>query len=249
MKQEVKVLKKIPFDVQIPNLDGDGIAQTIRIEVEASTDPESGEEILTPESIDLIEKTQARHMGLMAAGEIKELRQRLGLSQEQMSGLLQIGGKSYTRWESGRARPSRSMNLLLCAMRDGQLDVNYLQAVRDPEKGTEWVARACRRYFSVMLAQFCETKPKQLHGFKPVEAGQLAIWQHIWSATQAGAKSTPSSKTVLFHSKHKSPQPMTEEEEDSGTFSAPRLPSSQQQRETFMRTRFDIKQIEETHIG
>jgi DNA-binding transcriptional regulator YiaG len=248
MKKESKSLKKIPFDVHIPNLDGDGIAQTIHIEVTAFTDPDSGEDILTPESLELIEKIQARHMGLMSAGEIKELRHRLGLSQDEMSELLQIGGKSYTRWESGRARPSRSMNVVLCALRDSQLDVNYLQALRDPEKGTEWAARACRRYFSEMLAQFCETKPKHLHGFKSIESGQLAMWQHIWLAAQAGAKSTPPSKVVLFQAKHKSPQPMTEEE-DTGPFAAQRLPSSRQQRETFMQARFDTKQIEETHIG
>ena len=66
MTTELK-LKQIPFDVQIPNLDGDGIAQTIRIEVTAYADPESGEDILTPESLELIERTQARHMGVMAA--------------------------------------------------------------------------------------------------------------------------------------------------------------------------------------
>jgi len=63
MKKESKSLKTIPFDVHIPNLDGDGIAQTIRIEVTAFTDPDSGEDILTPESLELIEKIQARHMG------------------------------------------------------------------------------------------------------------------------------------------------------------------------------------------
>lgn len=57
-------------------------------------------------------QTQARYMGLMSAGEIKALRQRFDLSQREMSEFLQIGAKSYTRWGSGRARPSRSMNVL-----------------------------------------------------------------------------------------------------------------------------------------
>lgn len=123
-------LKTIPFDVQIPNLDGDAIAETIRIDVQAFTDPETGEDILTPESMELIEKTQARHMGLMGSEEIRALRLRLMLTQAEMSELLQLGGKSYTRWESGRARPSRSLNLLLCALRDGVITTEYLRALR-----------------------------------------------------------------------------------------------------------------------
>jgi len=101
-------LKMRPFDVHIPNLDGDGIAETIRIEVPVCVDAESGEEILTPDAHELIEKTKARRMGVMLPDEIRELRQRLNLTQEQISALLQVGAKTYTRWESGRARPSRS---------------------------------------------------------------------------------------------------------------------------------------------
>src|SRR5207247_4081080 len=106
-------LKMRPFDVQIPNLDGDGIAETIRIDVPVHIDPESGEEILTAAAHELIEKTKARRMGLMLADEIRQLRERFSLTQEQISDLVQIGAKTYTRWESGRARPSRSLNLLL----------------------------------------------------------------------------------------------------------------------------------------
>ncbi len=123
-------LKNIPFDVVIPNLEGDAIAEKVQITVQVCTDPETGEDILTPESMALIEKTQARHMGLLSPEEIRALRERLMLTQEEMSELLQLGGKSYTRWESGRARPSRSLNLLLCALRDGIVTVEYLRALR-----------------------------------------------------------------------------------------------------------------------
>ena len=60
-------LRMRPFDVHIPNLDGDGIAETIRIEVPVRVDAESGEEILTPDAHELIEKTKARifHLGYL----------------------------------------------------------------------------------------------------------------------------------------------------------------------------------------
>ena len=135
-------LKMRPFDVHIPNLDGDGIAETIRIEVPVRVDAESGEEILTPDAHELIEKTKARRMGLMLPDEIRELRERFKLTQEQISELLQIGAKTYTRWESGRARPSRSLNLLLCALRDGALSLEYL---RCKHEGRDWAPLLRRR--------------------------------------------------------------------------------------------------------
>lgn len=135
-------LKKIPFDVHIPSLDEEGISEIITIDVQVWTDPGTGEQVLTPESLDLIEKTQARHMGLMTAEEMKALRARLGLSQHEISDLLQIGAKTYTRWESGRDRPSRSMNVMLCALRDGQLGIPYLRALRHPGRPAGLSTRA-----------------------------------------------------------------------------------------------------------
>lgn len=135
--------KKVPFEVVIPNLDGDGIAEAVPIEVEAYTDPDTGEDVLTPESLELIEKTQARRMGLMLPEEIRQLREdRLELTQDEICELLQIGAKTYTRWETGRARPSRSMNVLLCALRDGVITVEYLRTLRS---GVDWeVVRSWR---------------------------------------------------------------------------------------------------------
>lgn len=128
----------VPFQVQIPNFEGDGIAERVEINVEVHVDPDTGEEVLTQESLALIERTQARHMGLMLPEEIKELRQRLDLTQHEISSLLQVGEKTYTRWENGRSRPSRSMNLLLHALRDGCINVNYLRLRQNPELKTEW---------------------------------------------------------------------------------------------------------------
>jgi DNA-binding transcriptional regulator YiaG len=133
--------KKVPFQVQIPNLDGDGIAERVPIEVEVYADPETGEDVLTLESLALVERTQARHMGLMSPEEINELRRRLAVTQQEISKLLQVGEKTYTRWENGRSRPSRSMNLLLCALRDGCISVNYLRLRRDPNLKEFWFAR------------------------------------------------------------------------------------------------------------
>jgi DNA-binding transcriptional regulator YiaG len=124
----------IDFEVQIPNLEGDGIAEVHSIKVHARR---SGNEwILTDEALDQIEQTQARYMGLMTPQEIKELRTRIQFTQRQMSELIQAGEKSYTRWETGRVRLSRLVNIVLCAIRDGFLPLPYLQTLY--KDGSNW---------------------------------------------------------------------------------------------------------------
>lgn len=177
-----------PFDVHIPNLEGDGIAETVRIDVPVRVDSATGEEVLTPEALVLIEKTKLRRMGLMSPEEIQNLRQRLGLTQDEMSDLLQIGAKTYTRWESGRARPSRSMNVLLCALRDGQLDVNYLRALRDPEFSTVWFAQNRARAMFVSCLGAIKPNVETAFTHALVESSRHWFARHL----EGGPSSSPS---------------------------------------------------------
>ena len=122
--------------VAIPTPDGETIARSIEIEVDAWRDPATGEIYLGTTATDEIDRIKARHMGLFTPTELCELRTRLGLSQKALSELLQIGAKSWTRWETGRERPSRSMNLLIRALHDGRIDAGYLRALRSPQMPT-----------------------------------------------------------------------------------------------------------------
>jgi DNA-binding transcriptional regulator YiaG len=184
-------LKTITFDVHIPNLDGDGIAETIPIEVQAYTDPETGEDILTPESLELVEKTQARHMGLMTPEEIRELRERLNLTQEEMSDMLQIGAKSYTRWESGRARPSRSLNVVLCAMRDGVVTTEYLCCLRDGRDWSPLLNRRLKRSIILYQETAAESRSQILRWAQ--FTGAFEAWREIAAGGQEelGFKEVP----------------------------------------------------------
>lgn len=87
----------------------------------------------------MLDKAKARHMGLLTPEQIKALRKRLGLTQPQISELLQIGEKTWTRWETGRERPSRSINVLLFALNDGKLDAAYLRSVA--RRRNDWATR------------------------------------------------------------------------------------------------------------
>jgi DNA-binding transcriptional regulator YiaG len=128
-KQKIELLD---FEVVIPSVDGSQVVDRIAVKVPVTRDSETGEMLLTPAAHELIEQTQARHLGLISPAELKMIRQRLGLTQRELGNLIQVGEKSYTRWETGRARPSRSLNVLLCALRDGRLSVPYLQRLQRP---------------------------------------------------------------------------------------------------------------------
>jgi len=118
--------------VYIPTADGSGIAETFWVEVPAWKDPVSGEVLLDGHAREKLEAVKARYLGILAPSQLRDLRAAIGVSQKDMAGLLQLGEKSWTRWETGRERPSRSMNVLLCALYDGKIDVNYLEMLADP---------------------------------------------------------------------------------------------------------------------
>jgi DNA-binding transcriptional regulator YiaG len=125
--------KYIEVPVRIPNLEGDGIAETHTVRVPVTIDPDTGDELLTEEAVKLIDDIKARYMGLLRPKQIRELRARFGLTQKQMSELLQAGEKSYTRWESGRARPSRMVNVLLRLLYEGKVSIMELVRIQKPQ--------------------------------------------------------------------------------------------------------------------
>ncbi len=118
------------YPVAIPTLDGKAVARTVNVDVDAWENAE-GEIFLDGDAQEKLEAVKAREMGLLTPGEIKEIRvSKLKATQKAISQWLQIGEKTWTRWESGRERPSRSMNVLLCALRDGKIDAHYLDGLR-----------------------------------------------------------------------------------------------------------------------
>lgn len=125
-------IELVDFEVLIPSVDGSKIVDRVPIKIPVTRDPETGELLLTPEAHEKIEQTQGRHMGLISPAELRAIRRRLGLTQRELGNLIQVGEKSYTRWETGRARPSRSLNVLLCALRDGRLTIPYLRGLQRP---------------------------------------------------------------------------------------------------------------------
>jgi len=63
-----------------------------------------------------------RKRGLLTAEEIKEIRDELGYTQDQLDKLLGLGKKSFARWETYKVDQSRSADLLLRAIKKGGKD-------------------------------------------------------------------------------------------------------------------------------
>jgi DNA-binding transcriptional regulator YiaG len=98
------------------------------IEIEAYQN--FGEEVLTPESIEKIERVKARHLGLMTGTDIKAMRERLKLSQKQLTALLQCGEKMLSHWENGHGHPTGLSNTILRLLDEGFIAPASLEAVQ-----------------------------------------------------------------------------------------------------------------------
>lgn len=118
--------KTTDFTLQIPDAEGN-IVRRVKIKVPVEWDEAIGEWMMTPEALRMVEDAKAREMGLIMPEEMKALRKSLGLTQAQMGALFQVGGKSWTRWESGKYRPNRVISLLIRAVADGHLSADYLR--------------------------------------------------------------------------------------------------------------------------
>lgn len=74
-----------------------------------------GEAILPPELSDRIEEERYHVQGLLTPREIREVRDRTGLTQVEMAQLLHIGDKTYLRWETGLSVQHKSMDTIVRA--------------------------------------------------------------------------------------------------------------------------------------
>lgn len=123
--------QQIPFDIYIPATAHREAVKVDTITIDIIAD-EFGNEMVTPASTELIEKSQARYMGLLVAEDIIALRESLNVTQNQLAEALGCGKKSLSRWENGREYPSQLVNSLLRLLEEGKISVEDLRAVRQP---------------------------------------------------------------------------------------------------------------------
>jgi DNA-binding transcriptional regulator YiaG len=141
-----------PYPVVIPTSDGSAVAYEVTVEVPMEWSAAANDWLITAEAEAIIESTKARHMGLMSPDQMAELRQRLQLTQAEIGELLCIGEKTWTRWESGRQRPSQSLNLLIRALGVGLISTYDLQWLRNPEIDWSPVLKSRTRQIRLPIA-------------------------------------------------------------------------------------------------
>src|SRR5262245_25941230 len=94
--------------------------------------PKCGEVVLrTSEARRLAEDAIAlyrRKHGLLAADQIRGLRERFGLTQAAFARLLRLGSNTLSRWEAGRNVQTEAMDTLLRLIRDVPGTIDYLRA-------------------------------------------------------------------------------------------------------------------------
>ena len=124
-------------EVIIPNSDG-SVRERVPVEVTAFRDAD-GEVYLPGESVEKLDRTKARYMGIILPSQLKEFRTRNHKTQEEMCDILGLGKRTWTRWETGVERPSRSLNKLLGVLWVGKLRLDDLAGDLAMEHPTECV--------------------------------------------------------------------------------------------------------------
>ncbi len=149
--------KKVPFDIYLPATAATPakLVETIEVEVYENF----GEEFLTAESSELIERTRAHHMGFLHGKDIRDLRKRLNLTQYSFAKLLDCGEKSIPRWESGRGLPSGIVNKLMRLLHDQIITPQDLMATSDPVSSATTAHAFTQRSANVIPFDFSQRWP------------------------------------------------------------------------------------------
>ena len=136
---------KVNEIVEIKNSDG-SVRAKVPVELNGYIDDFTGEECFTAEELMKVDRIKARYAGIMLPSEIKALRERFHKTQEEMCDILDMGRKTWTRWETGSVVPNASMCKTLFLLRDGKIALADLCAQR--EKCIDWFGVngiSCRR--------------------------------------------------------------------------------------------------------
>jgi HTH-type transcriptional regulator/antitoxin MqsA len=139
-----------------------------------------GEEVLPAELIARVEAERYRLDGLLSPAEVLAVRKRLGLTQRDMSKLLGVGEKSYTRWELGLSVQTKSMDNLVRLADQHPEVLAKIEAQRRPERRGEIAAYVA----NLAALKSVTAAPLAAHG------GELdeATARHLHSRLRALAK-------------------------------------------------------------
>jgi putative zinc finger/helix-turn-helix YgiT family protein len=93
-----------------------------------------GEEILPYALNKAIDLEATKRQGLLVPEEIRQVRQRTGLSAVDMAYLLGVGDKTYTRWETGKSIQNKGNDTLIRLLDANAEAFASVQAERQPNR-------------------------------------------------------------------------------------------------------------------
>jgi putative zinc finger/helix-turn-helix YgiT family protein len=98
-----------------------------------------GKKIFDDDATRQISDARYEALGLLTPSELKEVRKKLGYTQEQMAAFLGIGNKTYCRWENGTSIQTKSMDTLIrCATRDKIIELQRKERIK---QAVDYLAR------------------------------------------------------------------------------------------------------------
>jgi HTH-type transcriptional regulator/antitoxin MqsA len=126
------VAEKIPYE-------DDGKETMVVAEgvpVQQCDNPECAEELSGPEAARIRHMAICRALGLLTPGEIRTIRDRLGLTQAEFARLTRLGEATICRWERGRLLQNPAMDRYLRLIARGEDNVRFLRRLQHPNLGT-----------------------------------------------------------------------------------------------------------------
>lgn len=95
-----------------------------------------GEKVLSHELDKAIDVEATRRQGLLTPEEIRNVRKRTGLSAVDISHLLGVGEKTWTRWETGKSIQNKANDTLIRFLDKNAEYFTLVEAEREPNRNT-----------------------------------------------------------------------------------------------------------------
>ncbi|MCI0641308.1 MAG: type II toxin-antitoxin system MqsA family antitoxin [Gemmataceae bacterium] len=107
----------------------DGKTLRIRVKLPAEKCTNCGELFFGPQAARIEHAAVCRALGLLTSDEIINLRESLGLSQDEFSELTGIGRATISRWERGRLLQNKAMDHYLRLVKKSKNNLKYLREI------------------------------------------------------------------------------------------------------------------------
>lgn len=92
------------------------------------------EDVIGDELNKAIERVRYQRLGLLTPDQIRQIREKSGLTATEMSQLLNAGDKSFTRWENGKSIQNKSTDTLLRLIDQHPELFAEINAQRNPDR-------------------------------------------------------------------------------------------------------------------